>query len=336
MSEHNHRGFLVVTIDTEEEGLWSGKYTSQATVENIASVSRFQTVCDQFSIQPTYLVTSPVAESPTAVKVLRSIQEEGRCEIGAHIHPWNSPPIVAGNTYPHDSFLCNLPIDIQHAKLKQLTDRIEKNFGRRPLSFRAGRYGMSASGIKVLRDLGYRVDSSVLPRADYRAEKGPDFREATCWPYFPSNDDILIRGSDDSLLEIPVTAGFTHHRFELAGSLRRQAMRTPWRQLRAVGILDRTGIATKVKLSPEQATLKQMKQLARAVTRRGVPLLVLMFHSSSLLPGCSPYVRTKDDLEWFLKRLEAFFFFALGELELQAISLEECYDYRERIMNEGL
>ncbi len=336
MTEKSHRGWLVVTVDTEEEGLWSGNYTPSATVKNIASVSRFQSLCDQFAIRPTYLITSPVAESPEAAKILRTIQEEGRCEIGTHVHPWNSPPISTENSFPRDSFLCKLPTEIQHAKIEHLTDRIERNFGRRPVSFRAGRYGMDTQGIQILQSLGYRVDSSVLPGADYSNEGGPDFRGANYSPYFPSEDNFLIPGNNNSLLEVPVTAGFTHRHFEIADCLHRQATRTPWRHLRAVGILDRLGIATKVKLSPEQASLKQLKKLSRAMASRGAPVQVLMFHSSSLLPGCSPYVKTERDLERFLERLESYFLFALEELELLPISLEECYHYRERFIDKGL
>ena len=333
MNSRKRSGWLVVTIDTEEEGLWSGNYTSKATVKNITAIPRFQSLCDRFSIRPTYLITTPVAKSPDAVKTLRSIHGTGRCEIGTHVHPWNSPPIVDTDGYPRESYLCNLPADIQHAKLEQLTDLIEKSFGSRPLSFRAGRYGIGATAMRSLRKLGYCVDSSVLPRVDYSSQDGPDFRAATCRPYFPSDSDILSNGNDESLLEIPVTAGFTHRHFELADRLRQVATQTPWRQMRAVGILDRTGIATRVKLSPEQATLARMKQLATAVVNRNVQVLVLMFHSSSLLPGCSPYVKTEQDLDRFLERLSSFFVFAQEKLSLSAITLGECYQHRQQLIN---
>ena len=38
MDSRKRRGWLVVTIDTEEEGLWSGNYTAEATVKNIAAI----------------------------------------------------------------------------------------------------------------------------------------------------------------------------------------------------------------------------------------------------------------------------------------------------------
>lgn len=321
---------LIVTIDTEEEGLWSGNYEAEATVENIRSIPRFQDLCNRYSIQPTYLITTPVAQSDHSIDVLRPIQDEGRCEIGTHVHPWNSPPLDSETSGKKDSFLCNLNPEVQHAKLKQLTELIEENFGRRPISFRAGRYGIGSSALKSLCELGYKVDSSVLPLADYRHQNGPDFRHANCMPYFPLDLNVQSKDRLEGLLEIPVTSGFTHRHFGLADRLRRIAMAPPLRRFRAVGALDRLGIATKVKLSPEQASLNQMKQLATAVTRRRVPTLVLMFHSSSLMPGASPYVGSEQELDKFLGRLEGFFQFALADLGAIPITLGAAYEHRKR------
>ena len=50
-----------------------------------------------------------------------------------------------------------------------------------------------------------------------------------------------------------------------------------------------------------------------------------MFHSSSLVPGFSPYVRTDEDLETFLKRLESTFKFCLEMLDAENSTLAECY-----------
>ncbi len=335
-SDASHRrdstgGLLAVTIDTEEEGLWSGNYSQAATVDNIGFVPRFQQLCDRCQVRPTYLVTTPVAQSTAAVDILKPIQDSDRCEIGTHVHPWNSPPLSADDTDRRDSFLCNLPVDQQRAKIETLTELIERKFEKRPISFRAGRYGMGTDGINILREFGYRVDSSVIPYTDYSAQSGPDFRAATCHPYFPSKTAILDSGSDRELLEVPVTVGFTHKHFALAHQARSVAMRSPLRQLRAVGILDRTGIASKLKLSPEQANLSQMQSLARAVARRGTPCMVLMFHSSSLKPGCSPYVKNEQDLDRFIDRLGKFFEFCRDDLGFRPKPLGEFYEHHEML-----
>ncbi|MGB0598538.1 MAG: polysaccharide deacetylase family protein [Rubripirellula sp.] len=321
---------LAVTIDTEEEGLWSGKYRSEATVENIQGVPRFQEVCDAHGVRPTYLVTTPVAKSDAAVGILRPIQDSGRCEIGTHVHPWNSPPLSQEASSGANSFLCNLPPKIQRAKIEGLTELIERQFGRRPISFRAGRYGMGIEGINILRELGYRIDSSVIPYTSYKSQGGPDFRYATCRPYYPSSHDILASGDDGTLLEVPVTVGFTHRHFQLAHRARSFAMGLP-RTLRAVGILDRSGIATKLKLSPEQASLERMKKLATTVTRGGTKSLVLMFHSSSLKPACSPYVGSESDLSRFLADLGSFFDFCQTDLAAEVIPLGEFFRCRSEL-----
>ncbi|NOX54891.1 MAG: hypothetical protein GXP27_10730 [Planctomycetes bacterium] len=74
-----------------------------------------------------------------------------------------------------------------------------------------------------------------------------------------------------------------------------------------MGLLDRLGIARRIKFSPEQATARQMMRLADLYLRQKVPCLVLMFHSSSLVPGQSPYVPDTRALEGFYRRLERVF-----------------------------
>ena len=80
---------------------------------------------DRHGVVPTYAIDFPVANSPEAVSILRSIADDGRCEIGAHLHPWVSPPIEEEvNVY--NSFPGNLPPPLEREKLARLADRIEK------------------------------------------------------------------------------------------------------------------------------------------------------------------------------------------------------------------
>jgi hypothetical protein len=91
--------------------------------------------------------------------------------------------------------------------------------------------------------------------------------------------------------------------------------------LRIAGVFDRLGIVKRIKLSPEQATSRQMQQLVRASIAEGNCALVLMFHSSSLLPGASPYVRSADDLERFYQSLRDIFGFVRDVLKLETSTL---------------
>src|SRR3954452_8499931 len=84
---------LIVVIDTEEEFDWAKPLDPKArSTDNIRHQFLAQAIMDRHGIVPTYVVDYPVADSPEAVSVLRAINDEGRCEIGAHLHPWVSPP----------------------------------------------------------------------------------------------------------------------------------------------------------------------------------------------------------------------------------------------------
>lgn len=295
--------FILVTVDTEEEGLWGGEYRPTGnTVQNIAGVPRFQAVCQRYGVRPVYLVTAPVLDDDAAAATLGEIHAQDQCEIGGHLHPWCTPPLEdpAGRSY---SFMCNLPVDLQRRKLIWLGERIHQRFGVWPRSFRAGRYGLDAAGARLLAELGYTVDSSVILFSDFSAERGPNFSRAPLRPYYVAGDDLCQPHARGNLLEVPVCVGFNRPNFPAAWRLRQSAMRTPWRQMRAVGILDRLGLARRIKLSPEQARAAEMIQLVDAALAQRIPALVMMLHSSSLVAGLSPYVADHRRLDQFLDDL---------------------------------
>ena len=82
---------LIVTIDVEEDN-WGCFDASQPTLENIKMIPQLQDFFDRYGIKPTYLVTYPVVSSRWAVDILSEIMHAGKCEIGTHLHPWNTPP----------------------------------------------------------------------------------------------------------------------------------------------------------------------------------------------------------------------------------------------------
>ncbi len=301
--DSSDRPRLIVTIDTEEEGLWGGRYRMTGnTVENIRGVPRFQSLCDQLGIRPVYLVDAPVVQDDRASAILGEIHAAGGCEIGTHVHPWCNPPIdeVADQ---RESYLCNLPESLQRAKIEWLTEAISERFGKRPVSFRAGRYGLDITGARVLAELGYRVDSSVIPFTDYSADRGPDFGNAPWQPYWVGGEDLCCAAASGKLLEVPVSVGFNRSSFSRAMRCQSLLGKAPFRWLRLEGILDRSQVLKRIKLSPEQATARDMKTLIDRYCESPSAVLVMMFHSSSLVPGESPYVGDESELEEFLGRI---------------------------------
>jgi len=299
----NTRPRLVLTVDTEEEGLWGGEFrTTGNTVENIQGIPRFQALCDELEIRPTYLVDAPVVEDDRASSILAEIHADGRCEIGAHLHSWCTPPF--DERYDRsESYQCNLPEELQRSKLEWLTNALTERFGSRPVSFRSGRYGLDTKGARILADLGYRVDSSVIPFTDYTEQGGPDFREAPWQPYHAAQADLLSASDEDGLLEAPVSIGFNRGQFPTAMRIQQSLRRAPWRWLKLEGILDELRLLRRIKFSPEQAGVRDLRVLADRYCESPGAVLVMMFHSSSLVPGHSPYVGSREQLQEFLRRI---------------------------------
>lgn len=315
---------LFVVVDTEEEFDWRAPPDRTATsVTAMRHIGRAQTLFDRYELKPTYVIDYPVAHQPEGHALLREYLDEDRCTIGAHLHPWVTPPhdeVVSAR----NSFACNLPRALEAAKIRTMMEEIETNLGVQPKAFKAGRYGIGAATVDTLEALGFEVDLSVNPHMDFTREEGPSFAAFDAWPF-------LLRDRRQPMLFLPCTGGYVGAAGGLGRPLHALASQPVLAPLRAVGVLSRLGITNKVMLSPEGNTLEEMKALARTLFARGLRTFSLTFHSPSVEPGHTPYVRTDADLREFLARIDAFcdfFFRELGgvpgrPLEFRAKLLEE-------------
>jgi len=301
---------LAITIDTEEDA-WSGHDPTRWRVENIRQVPTLQRLFARFGAIPTYLITYPVATDEKSIATLREIEQTGRCEIGAHCHPWNTPPLSASEA-GESTMLFRLPANLQFRKIETLHQTITKNFGIPPTSFRSGRWGSGPDVARALAKLQYRVDTSVLSFIDWTSSGGQDYSVLPPTPYYFQPETIFRADRQGPLLQIPATVGFLQDDQRRSAEWDRRLRIAPWRQLRMPGLLDRLGWLNKVWLSPEKSTGDEMIALTRALLRTPLPVLNLFFHSGSLLPGCTPFVKTDTDRADFLKRIETFLVFAKG------------------------
>ena len=198
---------FILTIDTEGDNQWD--HGRELTVENIKFVPRFQELCEKYLIKPVYLVTSEVCEDAFAREIFKEYLKNDKAEIGSHLHSWSTPPFKDKDGYryndPNHAFATEFSDDILAEKISNITNQIESSFGKRPLSFRSGRFGFNENLARILADNSYLVDSSVTPYASWSMFKGipggsggPDFVDKTPYPYkfdFPVG----------TLIEIPVT-----------------------------------------------------------------------------------------------------------------------------------
>ena len=119
----------------------------------------------------------------------------------------------------------------------------------------------------------------------------------------------------DRLLEIPCTVDFTGWLRAAGTRLHRAASTGPLQKLRAVGVLRRTGMLNRIMLSPEGNTFEELVDITSVLVADGCRTFTLSFHSPSVEPGHTPYVRTMQDLERFLRDIERFCEFFLSDLD---------------------
>ena len=299
---------LLVGIDTEGDNQWDAAARANQQFTNIYALPRLHALFARHAIRPTYVITYPVARDPRSADVLSELSGRGDCEIGAHHHAWETPPCTADDVRRHP-YASMLPRPQFEAQLASLTAAIERAVGKRPVSYRSGRFGFSADHVAGLERLGYLVESSVAPLF-YEAHKGgPDFVEAPLTPYFLAYDSATTPGSS-GVLEVPVSAALNRRlpkvlQYAYARAPRPYTTRRVLRALRLVRLRW---------LRPSYSSLDDMIALASDLSRAREPVLNLLFHSSEAIVGGSPYNRTQSELDAFFDRLDRFLAFATREI----------------------
>ena len=276
---------FLLTVDTEEEFDWDRPLKREGhSVGHIPRLRKFQQFCEGQGVVPIYLVDWPIATSPEAAEILSGPLAAGRAEIGVQLHPWVNPPFDEEVTQ-HNSFAGNLPIRTERAKLSNLRDAIEKNFGIAPLIYRAGRYGVGPNTAGLLAEQGIACDTSVRAKFDYGGNGGPRFRQHPDVPYWLDDERTL--------LELPLTTSYW-------GMLRRQGNAIYprlWRLPQARGVLAKLGLLERIPLTPEGVSVEEAIKAIDIALDDGLPVLMFSFHSPSLQPGHTPYVRSEADLD---------------------------------------
>jgi hypothetical protein len=308
---------LLVAIDTEGDNQWDASARRNQTFANIYALDKLHDFFERHGVRPTYVITYPVAADERSAAVLRSLAARGTCEIGAHHHAWETPPFTEVDFNRH-AYALSLPLSRFDAQLASLTAAIERAVGARPVSYRSGRFGFSATHVSSLERAGYLVDSSVAPLFFEAHKQGPDFVGAPLTPYFLAYDDATRAGSSN-LLELPISAALNR---SVPGMLERWYGRAPW-PYTTKRILRLSRIAKVRWLRPSYSSAEDMMALSRQIVRRGGPILNLLFHSSEAIVGGSPYNKSQGELDAFFDRLSRVLTFATKELGAEAMTFAE-------------
>jgi hypothetical protein len=316
------RPILLVVVDTEEEFDWSAEFSRRNTaVGHLQNIERLQRVFDEFGIRPIYVVDYPVAAQDEGALPLRAIADSGRAEIGAHLHPWVSPPYEE-EVNPRNSYPGNLPRELEKSKLAELASAIRSGLGVAPRVYKAGRYGFGDHTAAILEELGFEVDLSPSPPFDLGEDGGPDYSGYSAAPRW--------LGSRRCLLQIPTTGAHVGWVRTHAHTIYRIADCQALRPARLPGILARLRAIDRLRLSPEGYTPEEHRRLTRFLLRRGVRTFSFSLHSPSIKPGCTPYVRTDRELIRLLDACRRFFEFFLNELDGISMTALELKRHLER------
>ena len=275
---------FIVTVDTEEEFDWNAPLAREKhSVVTVPALRKFQQFCEGFGVVPIYLIDYPVASSTYVSEVIGGAVTDGRGEIGVQLHPWVSPPFEE-EVSEFNSYAGNLPFQLERAKFRTLRDRIQQAFGVAPLIYRAGRYGLGPHTAEILLECGIAIDTSVRARFDYSGNGGPNYRDHPLHPYWVDQERRL--------LELPLTTVYWGPLRQMGNVIYPHLWRTPSMR----GVLARAGLLERIPLTPEGITAEEALRGVDIAIDEKLPVLVFSFHSPSLAPGHTPYVRNDDNL----------------------------------------
>jgi len=286
---------FIITIDAEGDNLWNWAEGKEITVNNVYYLQRFQDLCDKYHFKPVWLSNWEMVQNEDYVKFIKRGLESGTCELGMHLHAWNTPPFfalpkcdVSGAPY-----LIEYPVEIMEEKIKNITELIRQKFGFTPVSHRAGRWAMNNIYFGLLSKYGYQIDCSYTPGISWESSSGqtPGFGGVDYRKVFNGVQKV------NGVLEIPVTIRHTNKVF--------------WPERLSIKTVLRTGCqmikGKNIWMRPDGRNVKELFWLADKQLCSEDDYLMFMLHSSELMPGGSPIFQTKESIERLYRHLEMIF-----------------------------
>jgi hypothetical protein len=287
--------YFIITIDTEGDNLWEARTGDTVTTKNAQFIPRFQELCNTYQFKPVYLTNYEMANNSFFTEFAKDAQNKQQCEIGLHLHAWNSPPEFMLATKQKNGghpYLIEYPESIMREKFRVMFDTLTEKFGQAPVSHRSGRWATNQQYFDIVIDHGIKVDCSVTPHVSWVQSSGyTDGSTGTDYRNYPEEPYPIQHSKNNSVVwEIPVTIRTLHHRNYLsAGELKRALFgRTVW-------------------LRPNGSNLLDMTALAKKINESNSEYLMIMLHSSELMPAGSPNFTTAKSIEKLYEDLEALF-----------------------------
>ncbi len=316
--EPSYQPSLCIVVDAEEDFDWSKGFSRDATsVVSMAEQYRAQEIFAKYGAVPTYVVDYCIVNQKSSTAVVKEFFDQGLCDIGAQLHPWVNPPFEEEVNH-FNSYHGNLPFKLEREKIKHLTEKIIEVFDYNPTVFKAGRYGVGKNTGKILKELGYKIDCSVVPYLNESSEDGPNFLGLPDSPYW--------FGEEHDLLEIPLSRVFFGKSRAIGPVLAPLIESAFGKRLAFQGIFSKLGMFEICTLTPEGRSEKDLLALLRTKVNDGHKIISLTYHSSSLGINGSPYVKCEEDRTLFLRTLDRILDVFVNELGGRIIPITKLYD----------
>ncbi|MDR2851323.1 MAG: glycosyl transferase family 1 [Desulfovibrio sp.] len=306
---HSDTVYLVVSLDVEEEGLFSGNYaTRNPSVTNIVHLTRMTPLLKK-GIRPTLFCAYSVLDDKPSRAVLKTLQD--RVEIGAHLHHWNTPPLDAAprdKKAGHTQYVsaADVPLELFAAKIQRLFQICTDTQGAPPTSFRMGRWDMHRKHWPALAQAGVLCDASIRPL--HATSNGPNHFNAPATPYWVPVNAARI-------FETPLTVTpLIHNLPRLLTLLPRRIAKIAQTGLYAWGALT---------LLPVYHSLQLMQAVTRIFLSRGGNVLSLTWHSSEMMPNGAPHLPSEASVARLMDKISTYIDWLRAHVALQCLSMDE-------------
>ena len=301
--------FLAVSLDVEEEGLFSNQYdVLNVGVSNTAALERLIPFLNM-GIRPTLFCAYSVLKDPSSRAILTKLKESG-CEIGAHLHHWNTPPLSTNQASLSSVPASAVDDEIFAEKLAAVLELGASLANQAITSFRMGRWDLHQNRFPILARLGIRTDASVRPLHGKKWKSSePDHFTAPREPYF-------VPTEYGNIFEVPLTV-------------------TPILQClpKLIDKLPNKKISNFLKATmhywgalamlPVYHPLFAMTTITTLAVARGLDVLVLTWHSSEMMPGATPHLPSSASVEQLLTKIKKYLIWLNQHYTVTSVTMEE-------------
>ena len=295
---------VVCSLDVEEEGLFRGRYpvASPATA-NLEHLHKLKDVM-ALGARPTLFCAYAAFDSGRAWSACEKLAEAG-CEIGCHLHHWNTPPLTSQATELDAVPSCEVPPAVLAAKLESLFERAKDRLGQRPTSFRMGRWDARQSHWRLFAEAGITADASVRPlHAENAGHTRPSHFRAPLGPY-------RIEAAGKSIVEFPLTCAPLLPGLPRLAELGPRALYHAFHQWGVLALL------------PVYHPLWAMQAATLRHLACGDASISLTWHSSEMMPGGNPMIPTEAAVQSLLGKIRRYLAWLDSRFDVSFMTLGE-------------